>query len=428
MFNVTKSVGLALCLATAWQSQNLLAQQQATNLVSAALPVYSIQDAVNMTLQKHPELKPYALREQRNKGLLDQANVGRAMTIEANITDVLGTGDYSALNGVQTEIGIGWYLEQTKLDAKVAVAKTQAQLNNIELQMQALDLAAKTASDYVVLLAQQEQLKLAKLQQYQAKKMLADIRSRRLAGQISQIDELRAKADLANKNLVVEDLVHEIEASKSLIAAQWSGNGEFQAVGALSSLPHEVSYQELVKKLESNPKFSQFITKQRIAESKISLASLENDPSWRVTAGIKHNQAINDFAFTAGVEIPLGSPTRNVGKINALKAEQLESAAMAEAWRSKVSTQILLLTHKLEHNTHVAEGLTQEIIPALQQASEQAQQAYRKGNYSYTDWYAVAGELTDAQNELIDAYANIHLYNIELQRLTGSSVSAGSSL
>lgn len=123
MFKITKSMGLALCLAAAWQSQGLLAQQQEPEVKVSQQPVYSLQDAVNMTLKQHPELKPYALREQINKGLIRQAQVGSGMTVRANVTDVFGTGDYSALKGMETEVGIGWFLEQPKLDAQVTVAK-----------------------------------------------------------------------------------------------------------------------------------------------------------------------------------------------------------------------------------------------------------------------------------------------------------------
>lgn len=425
MFKITKSMGLALCLATAWQSPNSVAQATPdTHGELAQLPVYSLQDAVNMTLKKHPELKPFALREQINLGLIRQAQVGTAMTVEATVTDVMGTGEYSALSGMQTEVGIGWFLEQSKLDARGEVAKTQAQLNRIEQQIKAIDLAAKTASDYVVLLAQQEQLKLAKLQQSQAQKMLSEVSQRVTAGQVSNIDQLRAKADVANKALVVEDFVHEIEASKALIASQWQGSGEFNAVGSLSRLPKLVSLETLTKQLEANPMFQHFATKQRVAQSKVVLAKEENQPSWKVTAGVKHNQALDDFGFSAGIAIPLGSPERNAGLIESLKSEQLELQSQADGWRNKIATQLLLLTHKLKHNSHVAEGLTMEIIPALQQASSQAELAYRQGNYRYTDWYAIQQELTAAQNELIDAYTNIHLFNIELQRLTGTSTGA----
>lgn len=426
MFNIKKSMGFSLCLATAWQSSITLAQEpQGQQIAVQQQPVYSLQDAVNMTLQNHLELAPFALREQMNKGLIRQAQVGTAITVEANVTDVFGTGDYSAFNGVQTEVGIGWFLEQPKLDARVDVARTESQLNTIEKQMKAVDLAAKTASDYLVLLAQKEQLKLAKLQQRQAEKMLADISSRVVAGQGSKIDELRARADLANKKLVVEDYTHEIEASKASIASQWQGSGQFRARGELSVLPKRLKFSELKTQLLSNPRFKHFATMQRVAESKVELANVENQPSWRITTGLKHNQALGDLAFSAGVEIPLGSPERNTGKIQALLTQQLEYQAQAEAWGSNVSTQLLLLTHKLEHNTHVAEGLLESIIPALQDASELAEQAFKKGNYRYTDWYAIQQELNSAQTELIAAYSNIHLFNIELQRLTGTSGIAG---
>ena len=427
MLKTTKSVGLVLCLAVTGQIESVVAQEQSENVI-AQQPVYSLQDAVKMTLRQHPELKPFALREQINQGLIRQARLGTPMTIEANVTDALGTGDYSALGAMQTEIGIAWLLEQPKLDAQVNVATSQSQLNKTEQQLKALDLAAKTASDYVILLAQQEQLKLSRLRQLQAEKMLSDIKSRVAVAKLSKIDELRAKADLASKALVVEDFVHEIEASKSLIAAQWQGSGEFQAKGSLSRLPSVPELDKLLTQLKSNPMFEQFATKQRVAQSQIALAKVENKPAWRFTAGLKHNQAIDDIGLTAGIEIPFTTQNRNVGKIQALQAQQLEYQAQADAWQNNISTQLLLLTHKLKHNSHVVEGLVDEIIPALQQASEQAEQAFKQGNYRYSDWYAIQQELNEAQTELIDAYTNIHLFNIELQRLTGVSVSTGATL
>lgn len=88
-----------------------------------------------------------------------------------------------------------------------------------------------------------------------------------------------------------------------------------------------------------------------------------------------------------------------------------------------MSTQLLLLTHKLKHNRHVIEGLSREAIPALEQASNKAVKDYNSGSYRYTDVYAVQQELVTTQIELIQAYTNIQLFSIELERLTGSSIS-----
>ena len=430
MLNISKSVGLALCLGSAafWPAAQALEQNTQALAQSAPQAVYSLQDAVNLTLQQHPALAPFAYREQVQQGLIKQAEVGSPVTIRAQVNDLFGTGDYSALAGMQTELGIAWLLEQPKLKAQVGVAKTEAELIQLERQMKAIDLAAKTASDYVVLLAQQEYLKLAKLRQHQAQSMLVDIQGRIAAGQVSNIDGLRAKADLANKALVVEDFIHEIEASKALIAAQWQGSDTFTAKGRLSQLPEVPSLAKLKQTLKANPAFQHFAKQERVADSKIHLAEVDNKPAWRVNTGVKHNQALGDVALSAGIEIPWSDGNRNLGQIRALHAQKLEYQTQAQALESELSTQLLLLTHKLKHNAHVVEGLVEAIIPALEQASEQAQQAYLQGNYRYSDWYGIQQELNTAQTELIQAYSNIHLFYIELQRLTGTAQFSGSTL
>ena len=121
--------------------------------------------------------------------------------------------------------------------------------------------------------------------------------------------------------------------------------------------------------------------------------------------------------------IPLGGENRNKGRISALQAKQHQSKTESDALYQRISTQALLLTHKLKHNRHVIESLTNESIPFLEQANVKAGEAYQQGSYRYTDWYAVQQELVEAQTDLIDAYTNIQLFNIELERLTGTSVS-----
>jgi cobalt-zinc-cadmium efflux system outer membrane protein len=82
-----------------------------------------------------------------------------------------------------------------------------------------------------------------------------------------------------------------------------------------------------------------------------------------------------------------------------------------------------LLSHQLKHNRHVVDSLFEETIPSLEKASTKAGEAYQSGGYRYSDWHAVQQALIAAQTALIEAYTNIQLFNIELERLTGASIS-----
>ncbi|MCY7295525.1 TolC family protein [Alteromonas sp. a30] len=394
------------------------AQEQATQQDTLTLT-----QAVQKTLAQHPEMRAYGFMQDAAQGYVQQAAVGTPLSMDIEVEDALGTGVYSGISRMQTTLSLMWLLEHKLLQSQVGVATQKAELAHLQKQINALDLAAETATIFITLLSQKQELQLAKLAQSQARKMLAEIEKRVRVGKLNAIDELRATAYLSKKSLVVEDLLHEIEASKEQLAAQWHGSSHFVAIGSLDNIPNMTQLESAYDKLKSNPKLRYFATQQRVAEAEISLAKVSAVPSWRVTAGIRRNEANDDVGFVARLSIPFGVENRNQGKIRALQAGKQQQQAESEALYQRLETQVLLLIHRLEHNHHVVDSLSNEVIPALESAERKAQQAYQIGNYRYTDWYAIQQELIDAQDELILAYANMQFINIELERLTGASIS-----
>ena len=399
-----------------------------TSLSVVSLGAFSQQtvklnEAINYTLQQHPGLKSFSYMQKASEGMIEQASTSSPMTFSAEVEDAFGTGGYSGVSAMQTTLSISWLLERDKIESRVNVANEKASMAKFKRQIKALNLAAETAKVFITLLSQKEQLKLAKLARNQTKQVLGEIKIRVTAGKLNVIDELRAKAELSRKKLTVEDLLHEIQASKAQLAAQWQGEADFIVDGDLLTIPTIAQIETVYKKLKSNPRLNIFSSQQQIAEAEIELAKVKQKPSWSVNTGIKRNEFVDDYAVTAGISIPFGSENRNRGKITALRAKQNQSSAESDALYKRISTQLLMLTHKLKHNRHVINGLSTETIPALELASIKAGAAYKIGRYRYTDWYAVQQELVTSQTELIEAYTNIHLFTIELECLTGSSIS-----
>lgn len=393
------------------------------SLGAFAQQTVKLNEAISYTLQQHPGLKSFSYMQKASEGMIEQASVSSPMTFSAEVEDAFGTGSYSGVSAMQTTLSISWLLEGDQIESRVNVANEKANMAKFKRQIKALNLAAETAKVFITLLSQKEQLKLAKLARNQTKQVLGEIKIRVTAGKLNVIDELRAKAELSRKELTVEDLLHEIQASKAQLAAQWQGEADFVVDGNLLTIPTIAQIETVYKKLKSNPRLNIFSSQQQIAEAEIELAKVKQKPSWSVNTGIKRNEFVDDYAVTAGISIPFGSENRNRGKITALRAKQNQSSAESDALYKRISTQLLLLTHKLKHNRHVINGLSTKTIPALELASIKAGAAYKIGRYRYTDWYAVQQELVTSQTELIEAYTNIHLFTIELERLTGSSMS-----
>lgn len=382
----------------------------------------TLNDAIKRTLNVHPDLKAYVFKSKASQAMITQSSISAPINIRAKVEDTLGTGVFSSLSAMKTTISIDWLLDNSKTQAKIKLASNKAKLVEFNKQIKALDIAAKTADIYITLLAQKEQLTLAKLGLNQASKAYNDVVKQIEVGKSLRVDKYRAKANMANKALIVEDLSHEIEASQAKLAAQWQGETNFIASGSLAEVPSVETVETSYLKLNQHPKLKKLAIEQKISNSAISLAKVNEKPAWQLSAGLKYDNFNNDFGFNAGISIPLGGENRNAGEIRKLQAEQNVKQAQTEAWQKHVLTQVLLVSHQLKHNRHVIEGLSKEVIPALESANTEAEKAYSLGRYRYSEWYDVQQDLISAQYDLISAYANVHHLNIELQRLSGNSL------
>ncbi|WP_081181584.1 TolC family protein [Colwellia sp. PAMC 21821] len=391
--------------------------------------------AISQTMNMHPELKVFANQADIYQGYVQQAGIQSRPEIGLTIEDAMGTGDHGGFKSAQSTLSISWVLDNSLAKSRVQNAKVQGATVALEREIKALDLAAQTARYFIQVLVNEERLKLAKLSLHQANSSFEAVTQRVKAGKSSLVDKLKSKAEVAKRALVVEDLNHEVDASKYQLLAQWQGQGqaeqykETKIIGSLLSLPNialnnSADVDALFTQIKKLPAISLFATKQRIAQSEIELARIETKPLWKFSTGFRRYETTDDFGLVAGVSIPFGDRSQNQGKINALRATQSELAAESLALVHRLNTQLYVLIEQMKHSQHVIHAVTENLIPVLEQAFIEAEKAYKVGMYSYTEWMNTQQELLNTQSDLIDAYQSAHLNNIEIERLTGASLVA----
>ncbi|HBY85457.1 MAG TPA: TolC family protein [Colwellia sp.] len=386
--------------------------------------------AISQTINLHPELKVFANQAEIYKGYVQQASIQSRPEIGLTIEDALGTGDHSGFKRAQSTLSISWVLDNSLVKNRVANANIQGSTVALEREIKALDLAAQTARYFIQVLVNEERLKLSKMSLKQAVKSFEAVTKRVKAGKSSIVDKLKSQAEVAKRELVVEDLTHEVDASKYQLLAQWQGQGQSEQhkktniIGSLLSLPQLTDIDSLFTHLKQLPSVSIFATKQRIAQSEIELARIETKPLWQFSTGLRRYEATDDFGLVAGISIPFGDANQNEGKIRSLRASQSELATESQALVHKLNTQLYVIIERMKHSSHVIHAVTEKVIPVLEQAFIEAEKAYKIGMYSYTEWMNTQQELLNAQSDLIGAYQNAHLNNIEIERLTGTSLFA----
>lgn len=385
----------------------------------------SLQEAVAKSLNHHPELAGFNYRMKSTEAYAKQAAVGEKPEINLTIEDAFGSGEFGSLDSAQSTLSISWILEAALLDRRVGAFQAKKTLVEIEREIKSYDIAAETTHDFLTVLAYQERLLVAEQAKKQAQFILKDIEKRVDAGKSPRADQLRAEVSLERRELDVEDIHHELKAAKRKLAAQWGQTSiAFDKVSGSLILPEQVAdYVQLQAAISENPNIRYFLTQQRVTDSEITLAKEEAKNRWRINTGVRRYERTDDYGFTVGVSLPIGKSNRNQGRVSALSAEQDRYRADAQAKEIQLATQLYILYEELKHSHHLNDALANKILPRLEQALNETQKAYEVGKYSYLEWSAVQNDVLATRMELIDARLKAHSNMIEIERLTGLSMS-----
>ncbi|MBN8431578.1 TolC family protein [Microbulbifer salipaludis] len=392
-------------------------------------PVYrglTFEQAVMQSLQSHLELAGYSYQLESANAQAAQAAVGPRPELRLQVEDVAGTGDFNGVESAQTTLGITWLFQSNVIDKRVEAARIQTSVIETQRQVLELDVAANTARYFLQAMAQQERMVLAMDAVEQAQEALVDIRRQVSVGKVPQADASRAEAELERRRLAVEDIGHELQVSRHRLAAQWGERTPgFGAVdGSLSAPVPAIDIARLRSEVSGNPNLAVFLSRERVAEAEIALARAEAGIQWKIDAGIRRLESVDDYSLVAGVSIPLGRRDRNKNKVAALMAEQNRYRAERDAKALEMETQVYVMAQELLHSRHVAEALEVKIIPSLQRALTDTRSAYRQGKYSYYELAAAQQDLIEARLSYLETQYRAHLNLIEIEKLTGLSLAA----
>jgi cobalt-zinc-cadmium efflux system outer membrane protein len=223
-----------------------------------------------------------------------------------------------------------------------------------------------------------------------------------------------------------EDLEHELLTSLRRLAAQWGDTQPtFTRVsGNLAELPTPDSFSSLLARIDENPSLARYMSEQRLREAELRLAQQGAKPDWRLTAGIRQLQLTGDQAFVAGITIPLTTRNRNQGRIAEARAALALTDASRTATRVRIETQLFALYQELQHSLHRATTLRDEILPRVEKALEETERAYAMGRYSYFELRVAQADTLQARTAVVVATIDALRHTIEIERLTGATLSS----
>ena len=381
----------------------------------------NLNEAVARTLLRNPELIAFGHQIQAQDGRVLQAGLAPNPELSFTVENALGTGEFKGFDSAEATLSIAWILERGVRQRRLDTARAGVSLLTVEADIMRLDAAAETARLFLSCLSNQVRMVSANEAVQLAQETVNAIQKRVKAGKSPQADLSRAQAELARMKLNQEDIEHELLSASRRLAAQWGETepGFTRVSGNLLTLPNTESFATLKTRIDQNPEFARFLSKQRLGEAELRLAEAQRKPNWRVSAGVRRLEFFNDEALVANITIPLTLRNRNQGGIAEARANLAQTEADAIAARIRIETSLFVIYQELQHSLHRAKAFRNEIIPRIEQAMTDTRSAYERGRYSYLEWRTAQEDLLAARSALVDASVDAHLNVIEIERLTG---------
>ncbi|NLR24417.1 TolC family protein, partial [Pseudoalteromonas maricaloris] len=286
-------------------------------------------------------------------------------------------------------------------------------------------LMAQVTEKYVEVLAAQQRVILAENALSLAQETLEIVSQRNRAGATPEAEVKRSKAVIAQANLTLQSEQKRLEYLKLSLSAYWGETSvSFSRVtGDLFQFGNDSDFSSLFAKLEKNPAIQVYASEQRLKEAELQLAKTESTANIKWSVGVRRSQEVNDTALVAGFSLPLFAEKRNSGAIASALAERDQVAIEKEATKLRFRNHLLRAYSNRKQAILTANSLKQSVIPMLEDALEDTQDAYQKGRYGYLDYVSARQELLNARRTLIDAASAALIYGAEIEKLTNEALS-----
>ena len=302
----------------------------------------------------------------------------------------------------------------------MGLVETERELVRSEYAIRRLDLQAEVARRFIRLVADQEQLSVARRSTQLTQDFLEGVSQRVQAARSPIAEESRARIAQARAALDEAQLERTVESSRRSLAATWGASqAQFASARAdLQQLPSVADFETLVDMLTSTPELARYLSEQRLREAELRLADATRTPDLTLAGGIRRFEETGDHALVFSFSVPLPLADRNQGAIAESRARLEKVSIDREAALLEARSRLFEFYQELLQAGAEADTLQVQVIPQAREALAQTETGYERGRFSYLEVTEARRELIELERTQIEAAARYHLVLNEIEHLT----------
>lgn len=388
-------------------------------------PNLNLATAIERTLLLSPRLQQFPYQQRALEAQKLQAGLPPNPQLQADLENVLGTGNSRGLAGAELTLSLSQLIEMgDKRQKRVDLVDAQSSQLQQQFERQRLDTLSDVTAKYLQALRVDALLTWNQRRIQIEQQALEVIQQRAAAGAVGQADVLRMQLLLERSESRQQQLNGERKLAYQQVAASWGEKVDFAELeGQLQQLPTLPEQDTLEQAILHSPAFLQSHSLIRLREAQLRLSEAKSRSDFSFGAGIRRLEGQNDNALVFSFSMPLQLHDRNQGNIAAAHADYEAGVLQQQLTQTQLRMALLKIYQAMLNNHQQVDRLQQTLIPLTQELLKQTETGYQSGQYNVLQWIDAQSEAFIVERDLIEAQAAVHTQLLELERLTGMPLS-----
>ncbi len=382
----------------------------------------TLSTALELAIEHDPQLRTFVHKQESAEGQIDQAELRPTPHLSADVENILGTGEFSGLDGAEITLGISKVFESANKQAKrTQLAQARRDHISVQRELQLIELHRRVSSAFVKVLLAREHV-VAEQNQLDLQQAFFKETQRLVSSSLApEAEEQRAFLAIKQQEFETLKATLTLEQSKAELARFWGKFDltDFQVEGSIELESELPNFDQLVDKLTNSPSLSQFVSIKRIREAELKLEEANNHGDIELFTGGRYaNESRGDAAFVFGVDIPWPGAKQNQGNIRSAKAEIL----LVEVERETAYVELLNNLSAAYQQLRIAHAeallIKSELLPQSQTTTVAIKAGYDNNQYTQLDVILSRTSEFEIQSAYLDALERYLESYTEIQTLT----------
>ncbi len=351
-----------------------------------------------------------------------QAGVSPPSAISIEAENFGGSGDSRGVDRAEATVSISRQIETGgKRGLRIKVASVERDSMALEVRVQRLDAWLDAALAFTDALASRRKAALAEEDVRLSEEIRKAVEERNVAGKVSALDGIRAETGLALVRAARDRARQEALNADAALAALW-GESDAKDLALRGELVVTLDGPlDARMPLAANTEVMRIEGEVELAKLQVLAERAAGKPDVEVSAGVKYAVEPGEYAFVAGLTLPLMSTGKNRDAVVAAEREFARRQQERRAVEQRVRAELLRHIGATATATAEIAALSDKVLPSAAATLVAVREGYAQGKFGYLDLLEAERSLVEIRTRLVDAQTELCRSLAETGRLVGDT-------